>query len=221
MCPLTACWAPLFVRLSCTNYLIVVYEKTGLLIALRMELALRWSFWCSKARSALASWSIDRRCVQEAKAFPWDEPLGLNRGTTDGACFFVFAVLSLAHDSNCLVVEWDTFWFGFNHPLEICWVTPSLATALVYLSELGFWTWYAVALSFCSSFSLLVWGNAQTGIFLHFFLVFLMNGVYMLQRTRLNGLFLCVILLFFAIPLNQKGVSVRITKRGLTPSLTL
>ena len=63
-------------------------------------------------------------------------PLGLNRGTTDGACFFVFAMLSLAHDSNCLVVEWDTFWFGFNHPLEICWVTPSLATALVYLSEL-------------------------------------------------------------------------------------
>ena len=80
------------------------------------------------------------------------QTLGLNRGTTNGACFFVFAVLTLAHDSNCLVVEWDTFWFGFNHPLEIFWVTPSLATALVYLSELGFWTWYAVALSFCSSF---------------------------------------------------------------------
>ena len=179
---------------------LLVYEWTAVAIALRMEQALQRSYWLSQACYTLASWSIDRRCVQEAKAFPWDEPLGLNRGTTDGACFFVFAVLSLAHDSNCLVVEWDTFWFGFNHPLEICWVTPSLVTALVYLLELGFCTWYAVVLSFCSLFSLLVLGNAQTGIFLHFVLVFLMNGVYMLQRTRLNGLFLCVILLFFAIP---------------------
>ena len=152
-------------------YLIVVYEKTGLLIALRMELALRWSFWCSKARSALASWSIDRRCVQEAKAFPWEEPLGLNRGTTDCACFFVFAVLSLVHDFSCLDVEWDTFWSGYNYSSEVCWVTPSLATVCVYLLKPGFDLVYSNAhfalvylaglgrradwdlSSFCSSFS--------------------------------------------------------------------
>ena len=224
MCPLTACWVPLFVRLSCirTNvYLIKVYEKTGMLIALRMELALRWSFWCSKARSALASWSIDRRCVQEAKAFPWDEPLGLNRGTTDGACFFVFAVLSLAHDSNCLVVEWDTFWFGFNHPLEICWVTPSLATAFVYLSELGFLNLV------CSSavillFVFLRWFGATRRLesYLHFLVLFFLNGVHVVQRTALNGLLFLCDSSVLCNPLESKGGISTYKKRGLTPSLT-
>ena len=217
MCPLTACWVPLFVRLSCTNvYLIVVYEKTGMLIALRMELALRWSFWCSKARSALASWSIDRRCVQEAKAFPWDEPLGLNRGTTDGACFFVFAVLSLAHDSNCLVVEWDTFWFGFNHPLEICWVTPSLATAFVYLSELGFLNLV------CSSavillFVFLRWFGATRRLesYLHFLVLFSQWSSRGAEDCIEWAFGFFVILQFFAIPLNQKGVSARIRSEAL------
>jgi len=183
-----------------------------------MELALRWSFWCSKARSALASWSIDRRCVQEAKAFPWDEPLGLNRGTTDGACFFVFAVLSLAHDSNCLVVEWDTFWFGCNHPLEICWVTPSLATAFVYLSELGL-TLRAVALSFCSLFFFVGLGQ-RADWNLIFILVLFLNGVHVVQRTALNGLLFLCDSSVLCNPLESKGGISTYKKRGLTPSLT-
>ena len=219
MCPLTACWVPLFVRLSCTNvYLIVVYEKTGLLIALRMELALRWSFWCSKARSALASWSIDRRCVQEAKAFPWDEPLGLNRGTTDGACFFVFAVLSLAHDSNCLVVEWDTFWFGFNHPLEICWVTPSLATALVYLSELGFLDLVcsgAVILLFV----FLCWFGATNWNVTSLF-GFLAEWSLRLAEDSIEWAFVVCDSSFLCNPLESKGGIRTYNKRGPTPSLT-
>ena len=208
MCPLTACWVPLFVRLSCTNDLIVVYEKTGLLIALRMELALRWSFWCSKARSALASWSIDRRCVQEAKAFPWDEPLGLNRGTTDGACFFVFAVLSLAHDSNCLVVEWDTFWFGFNHPLEICWVTPSLATVFMYLLEyLGFDLNAATAPHFCL-LNISAGASALTGVFLLFiFFVILQRSFFFCvsQRKRMWAAGFCCDSAVRFSPLESKG----------------
>ena len=73
-----------------------------------------------KAQDAFASWLSDRRCLQEAVAFSWDEEafLGLNSGTTDGACFFLFTVLSLAHDFNDLNVEWDVFWFGYNHPLK-------------------------------------------------------------------------------------------------------
>ena len=222
MCTLTACWAPLFVRLSCTNYLIVVYEKTGLLIALRMELALRWSCWCSKARSALASWSIDWRCVQEAKAFPWDEPLGLNRGTTDGACFFVFAVLSLAHDSNCLVVEWDTFWFGFNHPLEICWVTPSLATVFMYLLEyLGFDLNAATAPHFCL-LNISAGASAFTGVFLLFiFFVILQRSFFLCFTEEANvGCWVFVVILLFAsLPWNQRGVSSLTVRPYAEPSV--
>ena len=186
-----------------------------------MELALRWSFWCSKARSALASWSIDRRCVQEAKAFPWDEPLGLNRGTTDGACFFVFAVLSLAHDSNCLVVEWDTFWFGFNHPLEICWVTPSLATALVYLSELVFfWTWYAVALSFCSSFFFVGLGQRSDWNVSLLYFGFLAEWSLRLAEDSIEWAFVVCDSSFLCNPLESKGGIKTYNKRGPTPSLT-
>ena len=64
MCPVTSWWVPLFVCLSC-NYVhpIIVYKGAGMLIALGMKLAFRWSFWCSKACSALASWSIDQCCA--------------------------------------------------------------------------------------------------------------------------------------------------------------
>ena len=101
-----------------------------------------------KAQDTFASWLIDRRCLREAEAFSWDAGaktirpsiafLDLNRGTTNGACFSVFNVLSLVHYFSCLDVEWDIFWFGYNHPSEVCWVTPSLATVSVYLLELGF-----------------------------------------------------------------------------------
>ena len=99
-----------------------------------------------KAQDTFASWLIDRRCLREAEAFSWDAGaktssmafLDLNRGTTNGACFSVFNVLSLVHYFSCLDVEWDIFWFGYNHPSEVCWVTPSLATVSVYLLKLGF-----------------------------------------------------------------------------------
>ena len=100
-----------------------------------------------KAQDTFASWLIDRRCLREAEAFSWDAGaktirpsrafLDLNRGTTNGACFSAFNVLSLVHDFSCLDVEWDTFWSGYNYSSEVCWVTPSLATVSVYLLKLG------------------------------------------------------------------------------------
>jgi len=173
-----------------------------------MEQALRWSYWLSQACYTLASWSIDRRCVQEAKVFPWDEPLGLNRGTTDGACFFVFAVRSLAHDFNCLVVEWDTFWFGCNHPLEICWVTPSLATVFMYLLEyLGFDLNAATAPHFCL-LNISAGASALTGVFL-LFIFFCYSSkefFFVFHRGSECGLLgFVVILLFASLPWNQRG----------------
>ena len=134
-----------------------------------------------KAQDAFASWLIDRRGLREAEAFSWGAGaktirpsrafLDLNRGTTNGACFSAFNVLSLVHDFSCLDVEWDTFWSGYNYSSEVCWVTPSLATVCVYLLKPGFDLVYSNAhfalvylaglgrradwdlSSFCSSFS--------------------------------------------------------------------
>ena len=199
---------PVYERTGLSSCLLV-YKWTAVAIALWMEQALRWSYWLSQACYTLASWSIDRRCVQEAKAFPWDEPLGLHRGTMDGACFFVFAVLSLAHDSNCLVVEWDTFWFGCNHPLEICWVTPSLATVFMYLFEyLGFDLNAATAPHFCL-LNISAGASALTEvflllIFLLFFKGFFFWGVSQRKWMWAAGFFV-VILLFASLPWNQRG----------------
>ena len=176
-----------------------------------------------KAQDAFASWLIDRRGLREAEAFSWGAGaktirpsrafLDVNRGTTNGACFSAFNVLSLVHDFSCLDVEWDTFWSGYNYSSEVCWVTPSLATVCVYLLKPGFDLVYSnahFALVYLAGL-----GRRADSDLSSFYSSFLAKWSSRVAEDSVEWALLCVILRSFAILLNQRGVSARTTSEAL------
>jgi hypothetical protein len=174
---------------------------------------------------------IDRRGLREAEAFSWGAGaktirpsrafLDLNRGTTNGACFSAFNVLSLVHDFSCLDVEWDTFWSGYNYSSEVCWVTPSLATVSVYLLKLGFGSGMQPRCHFLLLFFFVGLGQRPDWNVSSLYFGFLAEWSSRLAEDSVEWAIVVCDSSFLCNPLESKGGIRTYNKQGPTPSLTL
>ena len=211
MCPLTACWVPLILRLSSIN--------VGL-----GAIAIWYTIWFSKARNAFSPGMIDRLtyCVEpkrslEAGALCVEVLVLLTviRGTEVVLVPRTFECsLHGVHTLQCLKIEMGpSLVLQTYRCLGVCWVMPSWVFVFVYLSEI---LELACSLA-CVNFVLyLDWGFCLVT----FYFCSTSKELHGTQGKRMWAAIFLVILLFASLPWNHRGVSGH-TRPYAEPSLTI